>query len=101
MFYVLSTTASKISDLYNLDSFKSQFMNIWVFIQSFIDLLIQIHILFISCVHYKNTAKNIDSVSIISKTKPLCIILLLILENTLIGLAYANKYNMCSLVPKT
>lgn len=75
-------------------------MNIWVVIQSFIHLFIQEHVLFISCIHYKNTTKNIDSDSIISKTKPLCIILLLILDHTLISLAYAGKYKIYSLFPK-
>ena len=40
-------------------------------------------------VHYENIAKSIDSV--ISKTKLLYIILLFILDNILIGLAYSNS----------
>lgn len=82
-------------------------MNIWgrgwikfIFTQSFIYLFIQIHILFTSYVYYKNTVKNIDSVGIIRKTKLLCIISLLILDNTMTGPAYTKKLKMYYLFPE-
>lgn len=71
-------------------------MNIWVFIQSFIYLFIQIHVHY---VHYENTAKSIDSV--LSKTKLLYIILLFILDNVLIGLAYSNSIKCAPWFQKT
>lgn len=46
-----------------------------------------------SYVHYNNT-ENIYSVSIISKTKLLCIILLLVSNNSPIDPVYAKKYDM-------
>jgi len=44
--------------------------------------------------------ENIDSVSIMHKTKILCIILLLILDNRPVDPAYAKKYKMYSLFPE-